>query len=118
MINVGMPFGAYAYSRLPNRTICFISTSILSISTFITSYVTNFTLFVIFYGIFIGFAIGFGYLTPVRNGYTHYPDRKGFCAGICISGFGLGSILFNYIIVELINPDNKKIDHETHYFSR
>ena len=104
MINVGMPVGAYAHGRISNRAICFISTSILSFSTFIASFVTNFILFMIFYGILIGFAIGLGYIAPVRNGYTHFPNRKGFCAGICISGFGFGSILFNYIIVLLINP--------------
>lgn len=116
MLNFGMPLASYASRYLSNKIICLISVFCLSGVVLITSFVQSFALYIVFYGIFNGLSIGFGYIAPVKNAYTHFPDRKGFAAGVCMSGFGFGSVIFNYIIVELINPDNVKVDPDTHHF--
>ena len=116
MINFGMPLGSIMSKYWSSRIICLVSVTCLSIVVFITSFLTSFIPFVIFYGIMNGLSIGFGYISPIKNAYTHFPNRKGFCAGICMSGFGFGSVIFNYVIIELINPDNVKVDHDTHRF--
>lgn len=116
MLNVGMPFGFIASKRLSDRLISFLSVMLLSAVVFISSFITTFFLFVLFYGLFNGFSIGFGYVAPLRNSYTHFPRNKGFAAGVCMSGFGFGSVIFNYIIVELVNPDNVKVDKATGFF--
>jgi len=72
--------------------------------------------FVIFYGFSYGFSIGIGYFPPLKNCYLHLPHRKGLCAGICMSGFGLGSALFNYLIIGLVNPHDANVDPITHKF--
>lgn len=111
MINFGMPIGSYASQYLSNRVLSIISIISLSAVVFITSYLTTFIMFTLIYGILNGLSIGFGYMSPLKNAYTHFPNRKGFCAGVCMSGFGFGSVIFNYVITELINPDNVQIDH-------
>ena len=118
MLNVGMPLATFAGRYLSNRIICIISVCCLSGVVLITSFLTNFVLYVLIYGILNGLSIGFGYIAPVKNAYTHFPDRKGFAAGVCMSGFGFGSVIFNYIILELVNPDNVKVDPETHHFPK
>ena len=70
----------------------------------------NFVGILIFYGCCYGVSIGIGYFPPIKNCYLHLPSRKGLCSGICLSGFGLGSAIFNYLIVYLINPDNLSIN--------
>ena len=98
MINFGMPIGSFASRYFSNRVLCIISIICLSAVVFITSFMTTFIGFTIFYGIMNGLSIGFGYISPLKNVYTHFPNRKGFGAGICMSGFGFGSVIFNYII--------------------
>ena len=116
MLNVGMPLGSFLSHRLSNRVISMISVTSLSAVVLITSFMTDFITIIIFYGILNGLAIGLGYIAPVKNAYTHFQDRKGFAAGVCMSGFGFGSVIFNYILVFLINPNNEKIDHDTKHF--
>lgn len=41
----------------------------------------------------------------------------GLCSGVCMMAFGLGSLLFNFILLHLINPNNEKQD-EKHLFPR
>ena len=116
MLNVGMPIGSFLSQRLSNRVISMISVAMLSWVVLISSFMTDFITILIFYGLLNGLSIGVGYISPVKNAYTHFQDRKGFAAGVCMSGFGFGSVIFNYIIVELINPNNEKIDHDTKHF--
>lgn len=73
----------------------------------------TFTGFVVFYGVCYGFSIGIGYFPPLKNCYLHLPNRKGLCSGICMSGFGLGSAIFNYIIVWIVNPHDIGLDSIT-----
>lgn len=57
------------------------------------------------YGLF-GFGIGIGILGVMRNSCLHFPKNKGFVTGIIMGGFGLSSVILNYIIGYMVNPNN------------
>ena len=35
-----------------------------------------------------------------------FPNHKGFAVGVVVGGFGLGSLVFNYITTAILNPNN------------
>lgn len=78
------------------------------------SFCDQFWHFLVLYGIVFGLFIGYGYMAPIKNCYQHipelkgtFPDNLGLCSGVCILGFGISSLLFNFILLSLINPDNE-----------
>lgn len=109
-INVGIAICTMFLHHIPNRLMCIVAIIAMSASVLAASFMTQFVGFIIFYGFCYGFSIGIGYFPPLKNCYMHLPKHKGLCAGVCMSGFGLGSAVFNYIIVALINPDDVNID--------
>jgi OFA family oxalate/formate antiporter-like MFS transporter len=50
------------------------------------------------FGVIQGFGLGFGYLTPVKTLMIWFDKRKGFAAGLAITGFGLAGVIANPII--------------------
>lgn len=113
LINVGTFISTMLLNNVSNRLLSILAVVAMSSAVFISSFMTKFIGYVIFYGLFYGLCIGIGYFPPVRNAYLHLPNKKGLCSGIILSGFGLGSALFNLIILELINPKNVMVDIET-----
>ena len=51
------------------------------------------------------------------NKERYFVINIGLCSGICMMAFGLGSLLFNFILLHLINPNNEWQD-EKHLFPR
>jgi len=112
-INFGTFICTTYLTNLPNRLLCIIAILGMSSCVFAVSFVDKFIGFAILYGFAYGSCIGVGYFVPTRNAYLHLPNRKGLCSGVIMSGFGLGSALFNLIILSLINPNNVKVDIQT-----
>jgi len=50
------------------------------------------------FGVVQGLGLGFGYLTPVKTLMIWFDKRKGFAAGLAITGFGLAGVIANPII--------------------
>ena len=115
MINVGMALSTSFLQRFSNQRVCVFSIVCVSLAVFVSSFMTTFAGFVVFYGVIYGASIGIGYLAPVKNAYSHLPSRKGLCAGVCMSGFGFGSFIFNQIIVQLVNPNDMKADSNNRF---
>lgn len=112
-INIRVVVSTMFLSNISNRILTIAAVIGMSSAVFVASFVTRFIGFVIFYGLVYGFFIGIGYFPPVKNAYLHLPKKKGICSGICMSGFGLGSALFNIIILQLVNPHNAEADKAT-----
>jgi MFS family permease len=113
VISVGVAISSMFLTSISNRILCMAAVLGMSASVFVASFMTTFAGYVFFYGVCYGFSIGIGYFPPLKNCYLHLPKQKGLCAGICMSGFGLGSALFNYVIVALVNPDDVSVDSVT-----
>lgn len=99
MVNVGTAIANTFLTNVSNRILCIAAIIAMSLSVFAASFMETFAGFVAFYGVGYGLSIGIGYFPPLKNCYLHLPKRKGLCAGICMSGFGLSSAIFNYIIL-------------------
>lgn len=112
-INLGIALSSTFFLRTSNRILCLIALIGMSLSVYISSYMDSFIGYVIFYGFTYGISIGFGYYPPLKNCYLHLPKRKGLCSGICMSGFGLGSGIFNYLLIALVNPNDEVLDKVT-----
>lgn len=108
ILNFGMPLCNIPKLQFSNRITTFISIIGVCGSILIISFGTQFWQYLLIYGIVFGIFIGFGYLAPIKNCYEHIPQLKGLCSGVCILGYGISSLLFNFILLKLINPHNEK----------
>lgn len=61
----------------------------------------------------MGLGIGFCYITPIKYGWEYFPENKGFVSGVIMSAFGLGSFIFSFIAMEIVNPGNEEPTIET-----
>lgn len=68
-ISVLVPFGVGLAEKIGYRTVCLISSIMLSGAVFSSSYVKDFTLFSITYGICTGIPSGLCYMVPINNAY-------------------------------------------------
>jgi len=50
------------------------------------------------YGVLGGFGVGMGYITAVATVTKWFPERRGLGSGMAVMGFGLGAVLYNFII--------------------
>lgn len=92
--------------------------TLYSLTLFGLSYVTGLTGYLILYGGCNGLFIGIPYILPISNAYKYFPNKKGLCSGICIMGLGFGALIFNQIILHVMNPNNLKPNKSDGYFPR
>ena len=50
------------------------------------------------------------YMVPVHHGWLWFPGRPGLVSGLIIAGFGFGSLIFNNVARDIVNPDNESSD--------
>lgn len=60
------------------------------------------SLFYLFYGVIAGIGLGIGYLAPLSTVIAWFPDKKGLATGMCIMGFGFGSLVFGPLMARMI----------------
>jgi len=58
------------------------------------------------YGFVSAFGQNIALIPTLTTGMKWFPHRKGLAMGCVVGGFGGGSLVFNYIITAIINPDN------------
>lgn len=95
---------------LSGKKLCFLAIWGFALSIFLASLMTNLASFTLFYTGFMGFFLGVGYIHPLKNAYSYFPNRKGLCSGICMTGYGIGSFFYNQVFLGIINPSNIQAD--------
>jgi len=75
-------------------------------SLVLLSFLENFYAYIAIYGLANGLFLGLPYILPINNACQYLPNRKGLCSGICIMGLGFGALIFNEIIVMIMNPND------------
>ena len=86
-----------------------------------SSFCTNFWLFFICFGLGYGGTIGFVYLNIILNAYKYFPTRRGLIGGVLMGVYGMASLISNYIMLYIMNPDNKKAlkdENGEYYFEK
>ena len=72
-----------------------------------SSYVTTPLPFALLFGLTYGIGIGMVYLCPVICAWEYFPKRKGLISALSFNGFGLGSFIFGYVSLAIVNPENE-----------
>lgn len=104
ILNIGMPISNLKVFVFDHRITALITVCGISMTIFFLSFCNRFIFYILIYGFLFGLFIGYGYLAPIKNCYEHIPTRKGLCSGVCIFGFGISALLFNFLLLKLINP--------------
>ncbi|EAS03514.3 MFS transporter (macronuclear) [Tetrahymena thermophila SB210] len=112
---LGIFFGVRFADKYGQKKVAFLSALGISLSVILSSFATKYWVFVIFYGITNGISMGFIYMIPLDNAQKFFPNRKGTVYGVIICGYGLGSLMFNWVLYYLINPSNIKAEWNEAY---
>eukprot|EP01015_Nassula_variabilis_P022184 TRINITY_DN403_c0_g1_i7.p1 TRINITY_DN403_c0_g1~~TRINITY_DN403_c0_g1_i7.p1 ORF type:complete len:499 (+),score=56.73 TRINITY_DN403_c0_g1_i7:70-1566(+) len=115
-INCTTSIGVKVAQRIGHKLLVIIGICCISATVFICSFITNYTLFVLVYSIGFGVSAGMIYMTPLECALKYFPNKKGKISGIIIAGFGLGSFIFNFVTLALVNPDDKHPNEHTKLF--
>jgi MFS family permease len=107
----------YLQKKITYRPLAFIGMIGFVGSYFITTFTSSLIMYLLFYATLAGLFQGVTYMIPFLNCYQYLPNRKGLSSGICMTAYGVGSFLFNWIIVKLVNPDNES-PNSNHIFSQ
>jgi len=85
----------------------------------IASFMTHsFLGFACFFVIGFSFNQGMAYMPPIHHCWLWWPKSPGLVSGIVLGGFGFGGLIFNEVIVAVINPWGDEIDDDGFYSKR
>ncbi|KAA0766270.1 OFA family MFS transporter [Bacillus sp. SH5-2] len=84
------------------RKLIMIAGLALGLGLVLSSQASSLVLLYVLAGFVVGYADGTAYITSLSNLIKWFPDRKGLIAGISVSAYGSGSLIFKYINAQLI----------------
>lgn len=107
LFTIFVPIGAILIRKFPYPFyycsaygLCYGGAVILS------SYVQNFWIFIFTYGFISGALHGTQYILPMLCGQLYFPKRKALISGCVMAGIGLGTLSFNLLFFNIVNPHN------------
>ncbi|KAL4219844.1 hypothetical protein ACF0H5_020255 [Mactra antiquata] len=110
---IGLSIGGLNAHRFGARIATLIGSVIFCTATAMNyfSVKSSFIVFVITYGLirYLGHKATYG--TPVQTAIKWLPNHATLAAGLVVSGTGGGSMIFNQIITEYVNPNNLSPDY-------
>lgn len=121
LMNVGqglaMPLGGVVHERFGARIACFLGCSVLTASMALSSLAvqSGLTAICLVYGLTGGIGVGLAYVVPLSCAMKWFPDNRGLANGVIVAGFGLGSLIFNWIQTGYLNPDNLHVGSDNYF---
>ncbi|MEI4828285.1 OFA family MFS transporter [Bacillus sp. FJAT-53711] len=85
------------------RKLIMIAGLALGMGLMLSSQVSSLPMLYLLAGVVVGYADGTAYITSLSNLIKWFPERKGLIAGISVSAYGTGSLIFKYINAKLID---------------
>ncbi|MEY8346845.1 OFA family MFS transporter [Bacillus cereus] len=85
------------------RKLIMLSGLALGIGLVLSSQASSLIMLYVLAGVVVGYADGTAYITSLSNLIKWFPKRKGLIAGISVSAYGTGSLIFKYINAKLID---------------
>ncbi|WP_033706752.1 L-lactate MFS transporter [Bacillus mycoides] len=85
------------------RKLIMIAGLALGIGLILSSQASSLLMLYVLAGAVVGYADGTAYITSLSNLIKWFPERKGLIAGISVSAYGTGSLIFKYINAMLID---------------
>ncbi|WP_459503471.1 L-lactate MFS transporter [Bacillus sp. C1] len=90
-------FAGKLQKKLGLRKLIAIAGIVLGLGLILSSLVSSLPLLYILAGFIVGYADGTAYITSLSNLIKWFPNRKGLISGICVSAYGMGSLIFKYV---------------------
>lgn len=95
-------FAGSLQERFGVKVLTIVSGIALCVGLGLTGVSSNLTMLWFFGGVLVGLADGIGYLLTLTNCIRWFPESKGVISAISIGCYGLGSLVFKYINVDLL----------------
>ena len=104
---LGAFFGSLICKRFGVRVSLVLAGVLVGAGFGITAFLTQNTPYLLFlsYAVMAGSGIGICYNVVVSTVCAWYPDKKGFCSGCLMMGFGISTLLLGNVIDTLFNLD-------------
>ena len=102
------PFSMVVVKKFGFRRTLFLESLFLGLSVIASSFSPYFWLFAILFGLSFGLIHGLMYMVPIYIACRNFPSKKGLVTGIVLSAYGFGTMLTNFLILGIINPNNIK----------
>jgi len=103
-----MPIGSQLIGRLSAVYQIVLGTGSLAICMLTSSMLkpepAHFLPFALIYGSGWGLVNGITYMVAVKNSWATMPQKPALIAGVVISGFGLGSLIYTKLANLIVNP--------------
>ncbi|PEU06672.1 MULTISPECIES: OFA family MFS transporter [unclassified Bacillus (in: firmicutes)] len=96
-------FAGKLQEKLGLRKLIMVSGLALGIGLMLSSQVSSLLMLYVLAGVVVGYADGTAYITSLSNLLKWFPERKGLIAGISVSAYGTGSLIFKYINAKFID---------------
>lgn len=113
---LGAFFGSLICKKAGVRTSLILSGVLVGIGFAVTALLTKDMPYLLFisYAVMAGSGIGICYNVVVSTVCAWYPDKKGFCSGCLMMGFGISTLLLGNVIDTLFNTEGFGV--KTTYF--
>lgn len=104
---LGAFFGSLICKRLGVRFALILSSVLTGVGFALTAFLTKSTPYLLFvsYALLAGGGIGICYNVVVSTVCAWFPDKKGFCSGCLMMGFGISTLLLGNVIAVLFDTD-------------
>ncbi|MDC2867413.1 L-lactate MFS transporter [Bacillus sp. BP-3] len=96
-------FAGKLQEKLGLRKLIMIAGLALGIGLMLSSQASSLPMLYVLAGVVVGYADGTAYITSLSNLIKWFPKRKGLIAGISVSAYGTGSLIFKYINAKFID---------------
>lgn len=105
---LGAFFGSIICKKLGVRPTLIIAGLLVGIGFCVTSFLTADLLYLLYisYGVLAATGIGISYNVIVSTVTSWFPDKKGFCSGCLMMGFGISTLLLGNIISKLFASES------------
>ena len=105
---VVMPFSGFLVNVIGQKASMVAGSIIFSSGCALTYFTINEKLWMVAttFGFVSALGQNIALIPTMTTGMNWFPHRKGLAMGCVVGGFGGGSLVFNYIITAIINPNN------------
>lgn len=79
---------------------------LLSVIIYMSSYTQSFSTFSLLFGLCCGILIGIIHIIPIAHCHQYFPHKKTSVSGIIITASGVGTFIFSFMAIDMINANN------------
>ena len=106
MLAIMNPTGAFLFKIVSPKLLIGVGSILGVLAMILAALTSTFTQFIVCFAVLYGIGIGTCYFAPLACGWEWVPERKGFVTGVILGAFGFGALIFSFVALAVVNPDN------------